>query len=258
MNRPASLRSLSSDVVPALIAVGLQLAIGTVENVPVPLSVLIVTALGAFCVYTADHASGTSREDGRPWRPAYTRVAVATVILILSVVFLPGVRSLTAVLYIGFSILYVVPVSRSLPRLQDLPLIRSVAIVIGWSLIPFLNRDITGSAGEAVWMSGMALMLAAAHLLSDWKDAAADHVHQRPTVASRLSYPTLKWSCWGLLGAASLLFCLHPATRVMTPGALLFFCHSTLRGLWQTARVGDLFLLWGWVAWAISQLAPGL
>jgi len=252
------LNPITADLFPALIAVGLQLAAGTVAGLPVPPVVLAVTALGGYCVYTADHASGTSRSGGFRWSSAYTRVALATMLLLAIATIFPGVRHLTLGIYILMSVLYVIPLSSSLPRLQDLPLIRSLAIPVCWALIPLLNRQVRGSREEWIWMAGMGCMLAAAHLLSDWKDATSDREHQRPTLPSTCTHEQIRWMCWGLLTLSALLFCLTPSTRMMTPGPLIFFCHTTLKGLWQTARIGDVFLLWGWVAWLITRLGNGL
>lgn len=196
----------------------------------------IVTA--AFAVYFADHHLA-------PSTPFPTRCVIGLLSsTFLYFLILSEQLSLVGVaIYILISLFYVFPVFPGKKRLQDLALIRILAIALGWTALPILHHDFPIHWTSIFYLVGVAGCLIPNILWSDLADAEADRLSGRFTWAMDLP-PTQLVRISRISLFASLLCFAVSRTYLMFPLPLAYLLlESTFRNP-REAEKADWILIW--------------
>lgn len=232
---------------PPLIAVGLLLAAARRFDLRIDWRVGGVALLGALCVYGADHLLGTRRPERLKPDLRFLWILLGSALL-LGLFYTGDHLSGPAVTaYLLLSQLYVFPLLPGRRRLQDFPLPRFLAILAGWTLLPFLLRDFGLTPVSGLYLAATALYLGCDILWSDFADLEHDRSAGRPTLAERLTDRSLLWICRSGLAVSAGLFTLSEA-YAMAAGPLLFLAGQELLPPERFGKRSDWFLLWPLIA----------
>jgi hypothetical protein len=223
------------DLRPALIAVGFLLMPARLFAYGLRPATLAAGFFAAFAVYFADHSL-----------PAHSKWAWPVIVIssavFLWMFFLSGQFSVPGIMgYVGLALLYVLPVLPGRKRLQDFPILRVLAVVCGWSLMPLLVRDFRISPLTLMYIWGMAALLLPALLWSDLADADTDHRHGRNTWSMGLTRRNRNGLLIGFLLLSVLCFS-HPQLRLLLPVPLLYL--AGLPFFNRHPQYSDWVLLW--------------
>jgi hypothetical protein len=232
-----------ADTLPSFIAAGILLTALQHAKLPLYPSIFICGALGAFCVYTVDHAIGTPCPTRFQWFSCYLAVFTACIAIVLTLIFMPGIRVFGIVGYILLSVCYVIPLLPGRKRLQDFPILRTGVILFGWAGIPFLITGFTPGLRNLAFIFSMGAFLLPAILLQDHLEAAEDQASGRKTFGGSLSTTQTETLCnFSItLSLFGFLFFVQNPWLILCPFtfklALLFMGHK------KTALWADVLLL---------------
>jgi hypothetical protein len=228
---------------PPLIAIGILYTTAHFSQTAVPPALLTVGALGAFCVYAADHFAGTRRPQGWPnsWR-FWLAAGLCSSSILLITLYSPALRPPMVIAYMMLAWSYVIPLRTGGPRLQDLPRLRTLAVCGGWTLIPLISREVTLTAKTLGFLLAWGAFLTPSVLLNDAAAHTSDQLAGRETWAGRQPISRIRLICTLSLIGSALLFQAVGAEKAMWIPPLSLWIFFLTTPLQRASRMADGFL----------------
>lgn len=241
------------------VALGMLASASACLQLPLPSGLLIAAMGGSLIVYLLDRrALSVPEEDllNHPerseWLLGHRHVWLALLAvggggLITGVVLLPLRQSLALLCYLPIGLAYVLPLLPGKKRIKDLPYVKTLIIVAGWSAVPLLLPDATTSRAIWLWVLYRALFVLPNLLLGDWKDQTGDRMAGHKTLGQLLPREPLRAVCCSclLLGAILAWQSGNLLWRIDAIGYGIFATGIAGSGnLTACARRVDLFMLW--------------
>jgi hypothetical protein len=230
------------ELLPAVIALGLFLFPATRFDFELNSYSVLAIFTAAFTVYFADHWVETST----PF-PTWVIIGLLSAIHLFFVHVSTQFSLLGIFTYVWLALLYVLPCLPKEKRLQDLPQVRVLAIVTGWTALPLLHQDFPITWTSGGYLLGVAGCLIPNIIWCDLADVEADHTSGRPTWVMHQSPALIRHTLWFCLFISLLGFVLSNSYLMIPVPLAYLLLEPKFRNTAHTDKA-DWILLWPLVA----------
>ncbi len=223
---------------PALIAIGFLAMPAMLFDFQLKAETLLAGFFAAFAVYLADHLLPAGNKGTWPLI-GLCSTAFAGFAWRSQQFSFPGL-----LFYIFLALVYVLPLLPGKKRLQDIPILRVIAIVTGWACIPMLLMPFPYRVASVIYLVGVSAFMFPAVLWSDLADRGEDQKSGRLTWSTQLQTQKRTSLILCTLLLSGLCFSL-PGLRIMLPAPLLYLFN--ISRLNRHPHHSDWVLLWPFI-----------